>query len=102
MFSATVSCVSELRECAVAVRNGFVQTMGACMQTMCRKCAENAVLLIQYSCDSGEGVRKVNVNKEKGMHTKREEVYTWCKLSLRDAVVSPATDSISTMCSVRQ
>ena len=39
------------------------------MQTMCRKCAENAVLLVQYSCDSGEDVHKVNVNKEEDMHS---------------------------------
>ena len=63
MFSAVVSCVNELRECAVAVRKGFAQTVGACMQIMCRKCAENAVLLVQYSCDSGEDVHKVNVRK---------------------------------------
>ena len=41
------------------------------MQTMCRKCAKNAVLLVQYSCDSGEDVRKVNVNKKGGMHSQR-------------------------------
>ena len=38
-----MSCVSELRQCAVAVRTGCAQTVGGCMQTMCRKCAENAV-----------------------------------------------------------
>ena len=72
------------------------------MQTMCRKCAENAVLLVQYSCDSGEDVHNANVNKEEGMHSQREEVRTWCKLSIPDAVVSPATGSISALCSVPQ
>ena len=46
------------------------------MQTMCRKRAENTVLLVQYSCDSGEDAHKVNVNKEEGMHSQREEVRT--------------------------
>ena len=33
------------------------------------------------------------------MHRQREEVRTWCKLlSLTDAVISPATDSMSTLC----
>ena len=48
------------------------------MQTMCRKCAENAVLLVQYSCDSGEDVHNVNVNKEEGMHGQREDVCRQC------------------------
>ena len=72
------------------------------MQTMCRTCTENVVLLVQYSCDSGEDVRKPNVSKEEGMHSQREEVHTWCTLSFPDAVVSPATNSISALCSVRQ
>ena len=72
------------------------------MQTMCRKCAENAVLLVQYLCDNGEDVRKVNVNKEKDMHSQREEVRTWCKLSFPDDVVAPAKDSIRALYSVRQ
>ena len=72
------------------------------MQTMSRKCAENAVLLIQYSRDSGEDVHNVNANKEGGMHSQREEVCTWCKLSFLDAVVFSATDSISALCSVQQ
>ena len=41
------------------------------MQTICRKCAENAVLLVQYSCESGEDVHKVNVNKEEGVHSQQ-------------------------------
>ena len=49
------------------------------MQTMCRKCAGNAMLRVQYSCDSGEGVCNVNVNKEAGMYSQREEVRTWYK-----------------------
>ena len=33
------------------------------------------------------------------MHRQREEVRTWCKLlSLTDVVISPATDSMSTLC----
>ena len=33
------------------------------------------------------------------MHRQREEVRTWFKLlSLTDAVISPATDSMSTLC----
>ena len=46
-------------------------------------------------------MHNVNVNKEEGMHSQREEVRTWCKLSFPGAVVSPATDSISALCSVR-
>ena len=72
------------------------------MQTVCRKFAKNAGLLVQYSCDIGEDVRKVNVKKEDSMHRQREEVRTRCKLSFPDAVVSPATDSISALCSVRR
>ena len=60
------------------------------------------IRVLIYSCDSGEDVRKVNVNKKEGMHNQREEVRTWCKLSFPDAVVSPATDSIRALCSVRQ
>ena len=47
-------------------------------------------------------MRKVNVNKKEGMYSQREEVCTWCRLSFPDAVVSPVTDSISALCSVRQ
>ena len=38
------------------------------------------IRVLIYSCDSGEDVRKVNVNNEEGMHKQREEVCTWCKL----------------------
>ena len=39
------------------------------------------IRVLIYSCDSGEGVRKTNVNRDEGMHRQREEVCTWCKLS---------------------
>ena len=42
------------------------------MQPMCKKRTENSVLLVQYSRDSGENVRKVTVNKEEGMQSQRE------------------------------
>ena len=48
--------------------------------------------------DSGEDVRKVNVNREEGMHRQREEVCTWCKLSFPDAAISPAKSSMSALC----
>ena len=56
------------------------------------------VLTVMYSCDSGEDVRKVNVNREEGMHRQREEVCTWCKLSFPDAAISPAKSSMSALC----
>ena len=34
------------------------------------------IRVLTYSCDSGEDVRKVNVNREEGMHRQREEVCT--------------------------
>ena len=34
------------------------------------------IRVLIYSCDSGEDVCKVNVNKEEGMHKQREEVCT--------------------------
>ena len=48
------------------------------------------IRVLIYSCDSGEVVRNVNVNREEGMHRRREEVCTSCKLSFPDAAVSPA------------
>ena len=38
--------------------------------------------------------------EKKGMHRHRGEVCAWCKLSPADAVVSPATYSMSTLCHV--
>ena len=55
-------------------------------------------VLIICSCGSGEGVRKVNVNREEGMHRQREEVCTWCKLSFPDAAISPTKSSMSALC----
>ena len=46
--------------------------------------------------DSGEDVRKVNVNREEGRQ--REEVCTWCKLSFPDAAISPAKGNMSALC----
>ena len=54
------------------------------------------VRVLLYSCDSGEDVRKVNVNREEGRQ--REEVCTWCKLSFPDAAISPAKSSMSALC----
>ena len=56
------------------------------------------IRVLIYSCDSGEDVRKVNVNREEGMHRQREEVCTWCKLSFPDAATSPAKSSMSALC----
>jgi len=50
-----------------------------------------------YSCDSGEDMRKVNVNREEGLHRQREEVCIWCKLSFLDAATSPAKSSTSAL-----
>ena len=49
-----------------------------------------------YSCDSGEDVRKVNVNREEGYaQTAGGSAHL---VSFTDAVISPATDSMSTLC----
>ena len=46
------------------------------------------IRVLIYSCDSGEDVRKVNVNREEDMHRQREEVRTWCKLPFTDVTLS--------------
>ena len=53
------------------------------------------IRVLIYSCDSGEDMRKVNVNRDEGMHRQREEV---CKLSFPDAAISPAKGSMNALC----
>ena len=54
------------------------------------------VLIYNYSCDSREDVHKVNVNRKEGYaQTAGGSAHL---VSFTDAVISPATDSMSTLC----
>ena len=57
----------------------------------------NYIRVLTYSCDSGEGVREVNVNREEGVHRQRGEVCTctWCKLSFPDAAMPPLLQKVA-------
>ena len=54
------------------------------------------IRVLIYSCDSGEDVRKVNVNREEGIHRQREEVWlirVGCCIEVRHSTMSKGRSS---------